>query len=150
MRDSTASYAVRARAKARTRVCARLLLRAAVGLTVSLVLACREEPSPSRSLPELPVEPEQATRVVWRQECAQCHGETGRGDGPQTIELWTQPPNFHDPEWQASVSDARIEDAIVQGGTAVGLSRWMPAYPELAERPEVVARLRETIRAWGD
>lgn len=128
---------------------ARVLARV-TWLAAALSAGCGDAPSAKRTLPELPAATGPAVALVWSEECSACHGETGRGDGPQTIELWTQPPNFHDQSWQASVSDARIEKAILEGGTAVGLSRWMPAYPELKNRPDVLEGLSQKIRAWAE
>lgn len=112
------------------------------------MLSC-QEPQRSTPLTELPSEPEEAARIVFEERCSRCHGAGGGGDGPDAVETWQLPTNFRDPEWQASVTDARIERMIVQGGEAMGLSRWMPAYPELANRPEVVAALRSQVRAYG-
>ena len=86
---------------------------------------------------------------LYVDRCASCHGRTGRGDGPATVELWAQPPNFQDAEWQQSVGDERIEEVIVRGGEALGSSRAMPAHPDLADQPEVVASLREYVRSFG-
>lgn len=111
------------------------------------MLACQEPQN--TPLSELPADPEEAARIVFEERCARCHGASGGGDGPDAVELWQPPTNFRDPEWQASVTDERIEEVIVQGGEATGLSRWMPAYPELANGPEVVAALRRQIRSYG-
>jgi mono/diheme cytochrome c family protein len=115
---------------------------------LATMLACPESQR-STPVPELPADPEEAARVVFEQRCMQCHGSSGGGDGSYAVELGQPPPNFRDPEWQASATDDRIEKVIVRGGEAMGLSRSMPAYPELANEPEVMAALRRQIRAYG-
>jgi hypothetical protein len=81
--------------------------------------------------------------------CAVCHGENGDGQGPSAPSLNPPPRDFRDKKWQASVSDKTLASAIIDGGTAVGLSASMPANPDLAGRPDVVAAMVKQIRAWG-
>ena len=91
----------------------------------------------------------EAAREIFSQRCVTCHGETGQGDGPASAGLETDPRNFTDPTWQDEVSNEHIEQIIVQGGAAVGRSAAMPNNPDLRERPEVVAGLRQLIRGFG-
>jgi mono/diheme cytochrome c family protein len=93
--------------------------------------------------------PASDARAVMEDRCAVCHGENGDGQGPAAGSLSPQPRDFHDRKWQKSVSDETLRRAIVLGGSAVGLSASMPANPDLAERPDVVAALVKQIRAWG-
>lgn len=81
--------------------------------------------------------------------CATCHGETGRGDGPGAAPLVPKPRDYHDAEWQKTVSDEAIEKTIVYGGAAVGKSAQMVPNPDLAAKPAVVAALREKIRSFA-
>jgi mono/diheme cytochrome c family protein len=41
---------------------------------------------------------------VYRQDCQACHGEKGRGDGPQAASLAVKPPDWSDPALLAQVS----------------------------------------------
>ena len=86
---------------------------------------------------------------IFKDRCVTCHGEQGRGDGPGASNLMPKPIDFHNSNWQVSVSDADMAKAIVQGGTAVGLSSQMQSNPDLEEKPGVVAALVERIREWG-
>lgn len=86
---------------------------------------------------------------MFRQVCAQCHGEGGAGNGPASEMLNPKPRNYTDPAWQASVSDEDIEKIIVLGGQAVGKSATMPAQGQLRARPEVVRDLVRIIRGFG-
>lgn len=74
--------------------------------------------------------------VVWRAQCALCHGPSGRGDGPQGALL--RATNFSVPEWQNATSDDQIADAIVNGKGR------MPKFEGLPD--EVVAELVAHIR----
>ena len=58
------------------------------------------------------------------------------------------PRNFHDKEWQKSVTDQHIETIIKVGGAGVGKSPAMPGNPDLSD-PAVVSALRAMIRAFG-
>jgi mono/diheme cytochrome c family protein len=51
--------------------------------------------------------------LAWSHNCANCHGELGRGDGPQGPML--RAPDLTRSEWQARVTDAEILQTI-RGG----------------------------------
>jgi high-affinity iron transporter len=76
-----------------------------------------------------------AGEVVYRKECAECHGSTGAGDGPKGQKLKEKPAN-----WTAGGGDVRGMDdqkvfaVIAEGGKAVGKSKGMPAYPKLTDQ----------------
>jgi mono/diheme cytochrome c family protein len=84
---------------------------------------------------------------IFTTRCVTCHGPKGAGDGPASAGLTPPPRNFQDPAWQASVTDAHIEQIVQYGGAAVGKSPAMPANPDLMSKPEVVTALREHVRA---
>ncbi len=64
---------------------------------------------------------EEVTIASWRRACASCHGELGRGDGPQGMTVRAR--DLSDPAWQSATTDAQIEAAI-RGGKGL-----MPAFP---------------------
>lgn len=101
--------------------------------------------------PAVPVSAEARAEAdqVFTSRCVACHGPTGSGEGPTAAALNPKPRNFHDATWQTSVTDAHIEKIIVAGGPAVGKSPLMPPNPDLQPKPQVVAALREKIRAFG-
>ncbi len=84
--------------------------------------------------------------------CARCHGETGRGDGPDAAmlkeQLGASPTNFHDPAFKAK-DRAEIRKAIAEGGAAVGLSEAMPPWSSLFEDKEIDA-LTDHVREMPD
>jgi cytochrome c oxidase cbb3-type subunit 3 len=55
----------------------------------------------------------QLVELAWRQQCTQCHGAFGRGDGPQGPMLHAR--DLSDPEWQGKVSDQDIAASIRNG-----------------------------------
>jgi mono/diheme cytochrome c family protein len=87
-------------------------------------------------------------KEIFAQRCTPCHGATGAGDGAASASLTPRPRNFHDKDWQSSVTDQHIETIIKVGGAAVGKSPAMPGNPDLSD-PAVLAALRTLIRSFG-
>ncbi|HZP46694.1 MAG TPA: cytochrome c [Candidatus Binataceae bacterium] len=87
--------------------------------------------------------------TLYQERCASCHGKDGHGDGPGALALKPKPINFHNQDWQHSVSDDQIAKAIVEGGAAVGLSKQMPDNPDLEDNPKEITALVAYIRAFG-
>jgi len=77
--------------------------------------------------------------VTWRQNCAVCHGPTGRGNGPQGRML--KVPNLTTQQFQSGYSDADIA-AIIQNGR-----NKMPAFGHLP--PDVIKGLVGQIRQFA-
>jgi mono/diheme cytochrome c family protein len=139
--------------------------RLALVLSVLFVVGCgkgsesQPEPSaagsPSAEAQPAPASPEAAggaaaeAKEIFETRCSSCHGEEGRGNGPASAVLNPKPQNFHDPKWQASVTDEQLTQAIIYGGAAVGKSPAMAANPDLQEKPEVVKALIAQVRALG-
>lgn len=88
-------------------------------------------------------------KTIFATRCQMCHGAAGKGDGPASASLTPKPRDYSDKAWQASVKDEEITKAIVEGGKAVGKSELMPASPDLASKPEVVAALVKLIRSFA-
>jgi mono/diheme cytochrome c family protein len=79
---------------------------------------------------------EDVTIVAWSQNCTQCHGQLGRGDGPRGPML--KATNLSDPAWQGSVTDEQIAASIKLGRGA------MPSFKQL---PDVtIANLVKLVR----
>jgi mono/diheme cytochrome c family protein len=60
---------------------------------------------------------EDVTIVAWQQNCIKCHGQLGRGDGPQGPMV--KATNLSDPAWQAAATDEQIARSIKQGKGAM-------------------------------
>lgn len=107
-------------------------LSAAFWCTAALIPACNN-PDPSAPIAD-----------VWRDRCAKCHGDSGRGDGDAAERLDPKPRDLSDPLWQSARTDKMIADTIVLGGAAIGRSSLMPPHADLAPRR---AELVEWVRA---
>jgi cytochrome c oxidase cbb3-type subunit 3 len=55
----------------------------------------------------------QLVEMAWKQQCIQCHGPMGHGDGPNGPLF--HPRDLADPQWQATVSDADLAASIKNG-----------------------------------
>ncbi len=78
-------------------------------------------------------------KEVFKNRCAPCHGESGKGDGPGAAALTPKPRDYTNAAWQDSVKDEDIKKTILYGGAAVGKSPAMPANQDLDGKPELDA-----------
>ena len=79
---------------------------------------------------------EQGKRI-YRENCAPCHGEAGKGDGVGARSLPVRPADHTNPAVMNSRSDAFLRDVIAKGGKAVGLSSFMPAWQGIFKDKEI-------------
>ena len=56
-----------------------------------------------------------AAREIYFDQCVQCHGERGRGDGPQAKSNYPLPADLTDPKLLRNVTDGEIFYQISQG-----------------------------------
>lgn len=56
-----------------------------------------------------------AARQVYVDECAQCHGQRGQGDGPEARSHYPLPADLTDPKRMAPVADGEIFYQISEG-----------------------------------
>lgn len=56
-----------------------------------------------------------AARQIYADECAQCHGDTGKGDGPQARSHYPLPADLTDPKLLANAPDGEIFYQITEG-----------------------------------
>lgn len=99
---------------------------------------------PARSAQDPAVRAE--ARQIWQDRCANCHGPSGAGDGPQAPHLRVSPRRLSDGDWQATVSDEHLRTVIVEGGPAVGLDVAMAPNPDLRAKSQVLEALVEHVR----
>ncbi len=72
---------------------------------------------PNAAASAAPAGLEDVTIVAWQQNCTQCHGKLGRGDGPRGPMV--KATNLSDPAWQTATSDEQIARTIKQGKGAM-------------------------------
>ena len=86
------------------------------------------------------------TEVVFKFYCAQCHGLTGKGDGPNvTKDFPVSPRDFTNATEMAKLSDADMLNVIMDGGPSVSKSPMMPPWGKTLTDDEVkglIAHLR--------
>jgi mono/diheme cytochrome c family protein len=83
-------------------------------------------------------------RAIYRENCAQCHGETGRGDGREAKSHSTLPPDFSEPGRIEKQSDGVLFYKISDG------KRPMPSFRSKLtdeQRWQLVTLVRELARA---
>ena len=56
-----------------------------------------------------------SAREIYVEECVQCHGERGQGDGPQARSHYPLPADLTDPKLLRNVTDGEIFYQISQG-----------------------------------
>ena len=86
-------------------------------------------------------------RSLYRANCAACHGETGRGDGPGAGVLKPPPRDHTDRAYMRRLSDKQIADVIKMGGAIKG-KPLMPSHPQFKESD--LAALVAYIRSLSD
>lgn len=91
--------------------------------------------------------PEQIAQgqALYADNCAECHGPEGQGDGPQASELKEAPRDLSDLSWTADRSQQDFFNAVSEGvASGTDASASMPAFADLteAERWAVVDYVR--------
>lgn len=74
---------------------------------------------------------------IYRENCAPCHGESGKGDGVGARSLPVRPADHTDGAAMSSRSDTFLRDVIAKGGSAMGLSSFMPAWQGIFKDNEI-------------
>lgn len=107
------------------------------------------EPEDKISLQPLPPQPQRPsapaqTDALYAQNCLSCHGRTGTGKGPESLQYLPRPRNLTNTPYFSERSDEQIARAIADGvpGTA------MPAFRDHLKAQQLwdlVAR----VRAWS-
>lgn len=107
-------------------------------------------------------------RILFAENCAACHGEKGRGDGPAAKGLTPAPRDFTSPDrWKNGTSVAGIFSTISEGvqGSAmsafdtmsrrdrmalVHLVRSLGAFPKKADDPKALKTLSDSFASGGE
>lgn len=56
-----------------------------------------------------------AAKILYRDKCSDCHGDAGKGDGPQAIMHDTQPANLTEASRMSRITDGEIFYQISEG-----------------------------------
>ena len=85
--------------------------------------------------------------------CAQCHGLTGKGDGPNvTKDFPVSPRNFTNAAEMNKLTDADMRNVIMDGGPAASKSPMMPPWSKTLAEDDVdalVGHLRKLCACEG-
>jgi mono/diheme cytochrome c family protein len=79
-------------------------------------------------------------KVIYEQHCLKCHGQAGRGDGPQAQWQMVRPTNFRTPASQ-SKSDDQLLSIIEHGLIFSPMHAWGDRLSP-AEEQDVLAYIR--------
>jgi len=82
--------------------------------------------------------------------CAPCHGEAGKGDGPlaETIGEGVKPRNLSDAKLLSARTDEFLFKVVKSGGAAAGFSDAMPSWKETftdVEIKQIIRYIRKDI-----
>jgi mono/diheme cytochrome c family protein len=85
--------------------------------------------------------------MVYVQNCAPCHGETGKGDGTAAASLDPKPRDHTNRAYMDTLTDASIAEVVKVGGALRGFPN-MPSHPHLGgeEMVALVAYVRSLSR----
>jgi mono/diheme cytochrome c family protein len=125
-------------------------LVALAGLAVAIGCSSpADSPSPTATVAAAPVKaavtPDMLAKgaAIYKANCAACHGDGGKGDGPGAGVLKPPPRDHTDPVYMKTLTDKNIADVIVMGGAMKG-KPLMPSHPQLRgpELDALVAHVR--------
>ena len=82
-------------------------------------------------------------RGLYKTNCAACHGDSGRGDGPASGALKPKPRDHTDRAYMSTLTDTDLGKVIQMGGAIKG-KPLMPSNPQLkgADLEALVAYVR--------
>ena len=74
---------------------------------------------------------------LYKENCAPCHGDLGKGDGAGSRALPVRPADHTNAALMSKRSDTFLRDIITKGGGAMGLSPFMPSWQGLFKDNEI-------------
>ena len=86
-------------------------------------------------------------REIYKANCAACHGDTGKGDGPGAGVLKPPPRDHTDRAYMSTLSDKEIGDIIKMGGAIRG-KPLMPSHPQF--NPDDLAAVVAYVRSLSE
>ncbi len=86
-------------------------------------------------------------RIVYKEHCAPCHGNTGKGNGKYyASSLNPKPRNFTDSEFMNQVQDEYLVEVIKKGTAAFGKSPYCPPWGGTLKEEEKVRNIIAFLR----
>ncbi len=86
-------------------------------------------------------------RIVYKEHCAPCHGDTGKGNGNYYASgLKPKPRNFTDSEFMNQVQDEYLVEVIKKGTAAFGKSPYCPPWGKTLKEDEKVRNIISFLR----
>lgn len=79
----------------------------------------------------------QKGKALYARNCAACHGESGRGDGPAAATLPVKPRDHTDGKYMNQLGDDDLRKIVQEGGAAVGKSPVMPPWKAILKRQDL-------------
>lgn len=79
-----------------------------------------------------------AAKKNYRELCAKCHGESGKGDGLAGATLATKPADYTDCAHLQTSSDKDLFAVISDGGPARKLSKDMAPFGDVLEEKDIL------------
>lgn len=74
---------------------------------------------------------------IYRENCAPCHGVSGKGEGLGAQSLPVRPADHTNATAMKSRTDAFLRDVIAKGSSAMGLSSFMPAWEGILKDEQI-------------
>ncbi|MEE8076505.1 MAG: cytochrome c [Candidatus Binatia bacterium] len=90
-----------------------------------------------------------AGKMIYQENCAPCHGQGGKGDGPGAKLLPVKPADHTNGNVMSKRSDRDLTEIISKGGLDVKKSSFMPAWGGLFTDQQIrdlVAYIRSLAR----
>ncbi len=79
--------------------------------------------------------------ALFKEYCAKCHGEDGRGQTPKGKQLKAR--DFTDSQWQSDKSDADLIKTVTKGGED------MPAFGKKLTKEQIECLVKDDVRGFG-